>query len=475
MLIIPTPSIRMASLRLRSALPRARTAALVTHAGGACTAFRLDAPPPASSGMHCPVWRRAPTSGSHHHLRPLATRPPEAPSLAARLRELAPGVAAAAIICEAGFAGAEVLGAQLLALQGLTGASPISGIPVAILLGLGLKNSGMLSSSAQQTLDPGLQLCKTTVLQTGIVCIGAKLSAVDILTTGAVGVPAVMFSIGTGLTVIPWLGDKLGLAPRMSALIAAGCSICGVTAISALSPIIKANQQEISFAIANVVLFGTLGMLAMPYVAHELFPISQQAGIFLGLAVHDTAQVMGAALTYKEVFNDELVFTVAAVTKLTRNLFLAAVIPWLAWRTSGADSGAGGAGKKGGLGALMKRALPTFVLAFLGMAALRSAGDAMLAGGGSALGVLDAAQWKRVCSVLGNDIGSHACLGTAMAAVGCTTSLSVLRGVGPRPFILGAVGSLSVALAAFTSVSLLALGGFFPPAMLEKKQSPPAG
>ena len=122
------------------------------------------------------------------------------------------------------------------------GASPISGIPVAILLGLGLKNSPMVPANALNRLNPGLQMCKTAVLQTGIVCIGAKLSAVDILTTGAVGIPAVIFAVGTGLTVIPWLGKRLGLAPRMSALIAAGCSICGVTAISALSPIIKANQ-----------------------------------------------------------------------------------------------------------------------------------------------------------------------------------------------------------------------------------------
>jgi hypothetical protein len=86
----------------------------------------------------------------------------------------------------------------------------------------------------------------------------------------------------------------------------------------------------------------------------------------------------------------------------------------------------------------------------------------MLAAGGPALGLMDAVQWKRLCSILGNDVGSHYCLGTAMAAVGCTTSLSVLRGVGPLPFLVGAVGSFSVALAAFTSVSLLALAGLFP-------------
>ena len=141
-------------------------------------------------------------------------------------------------------------------------------------------------------------------------------------------------------------------------------------------------------------------------------------------------------------------------------------------------------------------------------------GDSMLASGGAALLLLDHTQWKALCSFLGNDVGSHYCLGTAMAAVsmcvrahvhcvlnnkmvflrlstrrrnsctrtrnscntrkslptasvcgmtmcgthgqvGGTTSVAVLKGVGVRPFILGAVGSLSVALAAASAVCFL--------------------
>ena len=53
--------------------------------------------------------------------------------------------------------------------------------------------------------------------------------------------------------------------------------------------------------------------------------------MFLGTAVHDTSQVVGAALTYKQVYDDDVVLRVATVTKLTRNIFLAAVIPLLTW------------------------------------------------------------------------------------------------------------------------------------------------
>ena len=116
--------------------------------------------------------------------------------------------------------------------------------------------------------------------------------------------------------------------------------------------------------------------------------------------MHDTAQVMGAALTYKTVFHDDVVFTVAAVTKLTRNVFLAAAIPYLAWRSEGGGGGDGVGGRAVQRGALLRTALPPFVLCFLGMAALRTTGDSMLASGSASLLLWDPVQWKAVCSLV---------------------------------------------------------------------------
>ena len=114
-------------------------------------------------------------------------------------------------------------------------------------------------------------------------------------------------------------------------MIAAGTSICGVTAIVSTAPAIEADEREVAYAVANVVAFGLFGMLAYPYLAHALLGSSETIGLFLGTAVHDTSQVVGAALTYKQVYDDDVVLRVATVTKLTRNIFLAAVIPLLTW------------------------------------------------------------------------------------------------------------------------------------------------
>lgn len=79
------------------------------------------------------------------------------------------------------------------------------------------------------------------------------------------------------LTIV---GSRATVLP--GSLIAAGTSICGVTAVSALAPAIAATQAEVSVAVANVVLFGTAGMLLLPHVAnHLLGHCSEAAGLFL--------------------------------------------------------------------------------------------------------------------------------------------------------------------------------------------------
>jgi uncharacterized integral membrane protein (TIGR00698 family) len=185
-----------------------------------------------------------------------------------------------------GFYGADIIGPALLTMQGLppTAANPVSGVPLAILSGVALSNLPLVRSFfASSTLSPGLKWCSTMALRAGIICIGAKLSAFEIASFGMSGLPVVAVAVATGLTVVPWLGRLAGLSPKLSSLIAAGTSICGVTAITACAPAIRANQQEISFAVANVVAFGTLGMLVYPHIAPILFSNSQAIGVFLGM------------------------------------------------------------------------------------------------------------------------------------------------------------------------------------------------
>ena len=347
---------------------------------------------------------------------------------------------AAATVMVVGFWLAERLGAALLAAQGLSGASPVSGVPVAIVLGLLARNLLPLPAA----LRPGIAFSTTTVLRLGIVLVGIRLSAFDVLRLGLAGLPVVLAAVATGLVLVTWVNRWLGLPPRLGTLVAAGTSICGVTAIVSTAPAIDADEREVAYAVANVVAFGLCGMLAYPVLAHAVLARSETIGLFLGTAIHDTSQVVGAALSYRQLYGDDVVLRVATVTKLTRNLLLAAVVPLLAWmhvraaRTPQARGSVRAAG--------WTRFVPPFVLGFVGMALLRSLGDASLGRTGLALGLWDAEAWTRVVRLVGDTVGSQALLGTAMAAVGLNTSVAVFRGLGLKPFLVGLVGAAAVGL-----------------------------
>jgi uncharacterized membrane protein YadS len=178
-----------------------------------------------------------------------------------------------------------------------------------------------------------------------------------------------------------------------------------------------------------------------------LLKTSEQVGLFLGTAVHETSQVVGAALTYKEVFNDEVVLKAATVTKLTRNLFLAVVVPLLSFLYLRQGSG-------GGMKVEVTKLLPAFVLGFIGMAVVRSIGDATLQSG-AAFGIWTASAWDGLTKSIGEFWGSRILLGTAMAAVGLNTHPSVFKGVGAKPFLVGFIGALIVGLVGFSMAATI--------------------
>lgn len=378
-----------------------------------------------------------------------------------------PGLALAVGVMLAAQRLAGWLGAGALALQGIDPAgrpSPVSGIMVAVVLGMVIANT----TGVPKLFAPGLAFSMKKMLRLGIILVGIRLSLVDVFSLGAVAVPVVAAIIVVALVVTPAFARRIGVSENLGTLAAASTAICGVTAALAVAPAIEADDREVAYTLANVTLFGALSMFVDPYLAHALLgKIPAAVGLFLGTGIHDTSQVMGAALSYRELFHDEKALQVATVTKLTRNLFLAAVVPLLAYLHARRRGRAEGAPVK------LSGVFPLFVLGFVAMAAVRTIGDAMLAHGSSAWLFWDAAGWAALAKTLGEAVSSAA-LGTAMAAVGLSTRFSVLRGMGAKPLYVGAlsatvVGALALVLAA-TVGPYLAVPGQRPP---NDKNTPP--
>ena len=346
-----------------------------------------------------------------------------------------PGLGLALILAAAGRLGAEWLGKSVM---GFT-ESPVSEITVAVVLGLLIRNTIGLPA----VYERGLRLCGREVLRIGIVLIGLRLSLDKVGWFGLVALPVIAGCIVTALVTVGWINRALGLPRRLGSLIAVGTSICGVSAIAATAPVIDAEEDEVSYAVACVTLFGLVALFTYPFAANALFADPVLAGRFLGVSIHDTAQVAGAGLMYRELFQAPAALDAATVTKLTRNLCMIGVIPLvgaLYHRSAGERTAAG----RVRLGQMV----PLFVFGFLAAAAVSSAGDL-----GVRHGRLDPAAWKQFLD--GGKAAAGWCLTVAMASVGLGTSLARVKRLGWKSFGVGLAAAAVVGGVSATLIGLL--------------------
>jgi uncharacterized integral membrane protein (TIGR00698 family) len=325
--------------------------------------------------------------------------------------------------------------------------TPVSPVMLAILLGLII---GALIPMPN-VLKPGLAFSVKKVLRLGIILLGIRLTIFDAFKLGAYGVPIVVICIVSALFLTTRINNRLNLPERLGALIAAGTSICGVSAIVATGPAIEAEEEEVAYAVAVITIFGLLATVVYPYVAHAIFAgDAGKIGLFLGTSIHDTSQVVGAAKVYADIFSAPLALDVATVTKLVRNVFMAAVIPFMATYYARRQQRQG---EFDGQKTSVLKLLPLFVLGFLAMAAIRSIGDATINAGGQAFGLWDAETWQGIYTTIKTWAGNL--LVVALAGVGLSTDFRSFRGLGTKPFLVGLAAALAVGAVSFVAISLL--------------------
>lgn len=307
----------------------------------------------------------------------------------------------------------------------LTEGAPISPVLVAIAFGIVWRNTIGVS----RFFEAGLQWVTQVLLRIGIALVGFKLTLAAAAHIAGTAIPVVLACIATALVVATLLRRALAIPERLSHLLAIGTAVCGCTAIAALSPAIRARPEETACALMCVVLFGCAGMLCYPWLAAQVFPGAPvHAGVFLGTAIHDTSQVIGAALIYSEQANVPDVLAAASATKLIRNLSLALLVPLAAWRYADAQPSA----------ARISRAdtIPVFVVAFIALVIVRTVGDILFGDGAVAK------HWETVVAT-GQTV-SELCMICGMAGVGFSLSLTHVRAMGWRAFAAGLLLAASV-------------------------------
>jgi len=321
-----------------------------------------------------------------------------------------------------------ILGIELLGYE----KSPISTAMIAILLGMFFGNVFQIRESFLR----GLDFTQKYILKLGIICLGIQLKPFEFLEFGTIAIPLIIICIISVLIVIKLLIKKLKIPTRMAYLISIGSTVCGTTAIMATAPVIGAKKNEVSYAIANITLFGILSMLIYPYFANFYFESEPLLiGLFLGTSIHETSQVAAAGLIYDQQFNSPETLNIATVTKLIRNTFLIIMIPLFAFLYN--------RGKTTEKKYSIIDIFPYFVLGFVAMIIIRNLGDLMYLN-----------NYKWLVTIESIQLSSKIFLTMAMAAIGLSTNLKEIKNMGYKPFVVGFIGMATVGLVSITTIEL---------------------
>jgi uncharacterized integral membrane protein (TIGR00698 family) len=156
-----------------------------------------------------------------------------------------------------------------------------------------------------------------SLLKASVVGLGFGVNFVEVIEIGKNSLLLTLLSISATLLLGRLIGQLLQVPDNTRALISFGTAICGGSAIVALAPVVKAEDEEIAVSLATVFALNALALILFPPLG-ELFGLSQQQfGLWAALAIHDTSSVVGASTAFGSV-----ALTVATIAKLTRALWI---------------------------------------------------------------------------------------------------------------------------------------------------------
>jgi len=266
---------------------------------------------------------------------------------------------------------------------------------------------------------PGLTIASKRLLRIGIVLLGFSLSLVDVASLGWATLLAIVVIVLLTFFLTLAVGRLAKLPGDQPLLIAAGFSICGASAIGAMSAVTGSKDEETATPIALVTLCGTLAIAALPALAPLFGLNSEQFGMWVGASVHDVGQVVATAQ-----IAGASALAVAVVVKLTRVVMLAPMIAIAGVALKGRE-------REGSRPPIV----PLFVVGFLAAVLLRT----FLPLPAELLAVIAGIQ--------------HVLLGLALFALGAAIRVGTLVRTGGR--------ALAVAGISWFAIAALSLGAVF--------------
>ncbi|TPL86196.1 YeiH family protein [Mesorhizobium sp. B2-3-12] len=317
-----------------------------------------------------------------------------------------PGIVLVAMITAVAFSARNVSGFALFS-------------PMILAVVAGMIYSNVLGTPAHARA--GIAFSQKRLLRFAIVLLGFQLTLGQVVSIGAGGVGIVAATLGATFLFTIMLGRLIGVDAKLTQLIAAGTSICGASAIVATNIVTEARDEDVTYAVASITLFGTVAMLGFPLLA-PLLGLDQHAfGLWAGASIHEVAQVIGAGFQ-----NGTQSGEIATVAKLTRVAMLAPMVIALGLmaRSKSNPSAA-------------RPPMPWFVVAFVAVVALNSP-------------VTIPAEMKQAIV-----LATTVMLTMGLAAMGLQADISQLRSRGLRPLALAFCAFLFIGCFSLMLVKLI--------------------
>lgn len=159
--------------------------------------------------------------------------------------------------------------------------------------------------------------CSKIALQASVVGLGFGMNLYESLAAGRDGMLFTIVSVVGVMLLGVWLGRLLKIDKKNSYLIATGTAICGGSAIAAVGPVIKADDDQMTVSLVTVFVLNAVALFIFPPLGNLLDLSQQQFGTWAAIAIHDTSSVVGAGAAY-----GEKALQVATTIKLTRALWI---------------------------------------------------------------------------------------------------------------------------------------------------------
>lgn len=267
------------------------------------------------------------------------------------------------------------------------------------------------------------------LLQASVVGLGFGMNIEKSLQSGAEGMIFTVASVIIVMVSGVIIGRMMRINEKTSYLISSGTAICGGSAIAAVGPVLKADQNEMAVSLGVIFILNAIALFIFPPIGHYIGLTQHQFGTWAAIAIHDTSSVVGAGAAFDQMYfpGSNEACDLATLIKCTRALWIIPLAFFTMWFFRKGNSEGGSS----------KVSIPWFILLFVvamifntyvGTETLRPVYDTLV-------------------------VIAKQCLIAVLFAIGAGLSLKVIKQVGVKPlvqavllWVIIGVGSLAAIL-----------------------------